>query len=50
MPAPDEMKEPGMCRRYPPVVMQKAEDTMFSTFPRVNPGMLCGEHQLSKVL
>ena len=36
--------QPGVCRRYPPIILQQADGRCMTAFPRVNPDMICGEH------
>ena len=41
----DGPEVPGVCRRYPPSILQQTDGRCMTAFPRVNPDMICGEHQ-----
>jgi hypothetical protein len=42
---------PGICRRFPPIVVPKGPEQFFTTFPRVNRDMLCGEyHEKDRII
>jgi hypothetical protein len=41
----DGPDKPGICRRYPPSILQRDDGMCMTSFPRVNSDMICGEHQ-----
>jgi len=40
----DGPDQPGVCRRYPPSILQQPDGRCMTAFVRVNSDMICGEH------